>query len=79
MVVQQHVLNWLYSVLTSEYRDVNRAYNDVAQALSAYPSLAPRTDEVMAQFGVDELQVIEKFLPGMNDALISYRDELRGH
>lgn len=44
MVVQQHVLNWLYSVLTSEYRDVNRAYNDVAQALSAYPSLAPRTD-----------------------------------
>lgn len=44
MAVQQHVLNWLYSVLTSEYRDVNRAYNDVAQALSAYPSLAPRTD-----------------------------------
>ncbi|KAK0615290.1 UEV domain-containing protein [Bombardia bombarda] len=44
MVVQQHVLNWLYSVLTSEYHDVNRTYNDVAQALSQYPSLAPRTD-----------------------------------
>ncbi|POS69098.1 ESCRT-I component [Diaporthe helianthi] len=44
MVVQRHVLNWLYSVLTSEYHDVNRTYNDVAQALSQYPSLSPRTD-----------------------------------
>ncbi|KAK3375724.1 ESCRT-I component [Lasiosphaeria ovina] len=44
MVVQQHVLNWLYSVLTSEYHDVTRTYNDVAQALSQYPSLSPRTD-----------------------------------
>ncbi|KAH8784945.1 UEV domain-containing protein [Diaporthe sp. PMI_573] len=44
MVVQRHVLNWLYSVLTSEYHDVNRTYNDVAQALSQYPSLTPRTD-----------------------------------
>ncbi|KAM7191642.1 ESCRT-I component [Naviculisporaceae sp. PSN 640] len=49
MVVHQHVLNWLYSVLTSspplqEYRDVNRTYNDVAQALSHYPSLSPKTD-----------------------------------
>ncbi|KAH7629507.1 UEV domain-containing protein [Sordaria sp. MPI-SDFR-AT-0083] len=44
MTVQQHVLNWLYSVLTSEYHDVNRTYNDVAQVLSHYPSLTPRTD-----------------------------------
>ncbi|KAM0816051.1 hypothetical protein AB5N19_01852 [Seiridium cardinale] len=44
MVVQQHVLNWLYSVLTSEYHDVQRTYNDVAQALSQYPTLSPRTD-----------------------------------
>ncbi|KAJ4317682.1 Suppressor protein stp22 of temperature-sensitive alpha-factor receptor and arginine permease [Fusarium piperis] len=44
MPVQQHVLNWLYSVLTSEYHDVNRAYNDVAQALTRYPTLSPRTD-----------------------------------
>ncbi|KAF4436344.1 hypothetical protein FACUT_6508 [Fusarium acutatum] len=44
MPVQQHVLNWLYSVLTSEYHDVNRAYNDVAQALDRFPSLSPRTD-----------------------------------
>ncbi|GKT50888.1 twinfilin [Colletotrichum spaethianum] len=44
MPVPQHVLNWLYSVLTSEYHDVNRTYNDVAQALSHYPSLSPRTD-----------------------------------
>ncbi|KAK4133923.1 UEV-domain-containing protein [Trichocladium antarcticum] len=44
MAVQQHVLNWLYSVLTSEYHDVSRTYNDVAQALSQYPSLSPKTD-----------------------------------
>ncbi|KXH31731.1 UEV domain-containing protein [Colletotrichum nymphaeae SA-01] len=44
MPVPQHVLNWLYSVLTSEYHDVNRTYNDVAQALSHHPSLSPRTD-----------------------------------
>ncbi|KAK1832026.1 UEV domain-containing protein [Podospora conica] len=44
MVVQQHVLNWLYSVLTSEYSNVNRTYNDVAQVLSQYPTLSPRTD-----------------------------------
>ncbi|KAK3291557.1 UEV domain-containing protein [Chaetomium fimeti] len=28
----------------TEYHDVNRTYNDVAQALSQYPSLSPRTD-----------------------------------
>ncbi|KAL7792593.1 UEV domain-containing protein [Trichoderma ceciliae] len=44
MPVQQHVLNWLYSVLTSEYHDVNRTYNDVATVLARYSSLAPRTD-----------------------------------
>ncbi|PBP17803.1 UEV-domain-containing protein [Diplocarpon rosae] len=42
--VKQQVLNWLYSVLTSEYKDVNRTYNDVAQTLSHYSSLSPRTD-----------------------------------
>ncbi|KAL7907262.1 UEV domain-containing protein [Trichoderma velutinum] len=44
MPVQQHVLNWLYSVLTSEYHDVNRTYNDVATVLARYPTLTPRTD-----------------------------------
>ncbi|KND87573.1 hypothetical protein TOPH_07751 [Tolypocladium ophioglossoides CBS 100239] len=44
MPVQQHVLNWLYSVLTSEYHDVNRTYSDVARALSRFSTLAPRTD-----------------------------------
>ncbi|KAG6001702.1 hypothetical protein E4U21_003905 [Claviceps maximensis] len=44
MPVQQHVLNWLYSVLTSEYRDVNRTYSDVALALTNTPTLSPRTD-----------------------------------
>ncbi|KAI0155417.1 UEV-domain-containing protein [Hypoxylon sp. FL1284] len=55
MVVQQHVLNWLYSVLTSEYQDVNRTYNDVAQALSHYPSLSPRTDVHTFDNGVSAL------------------------
>ncbi|KAI1500307.1 UEV domain-containing protein [Biscogniauxia marginata] len=55
MVVQQHVLNWLYSVLTSEYLDVNRTYNDVAQALSQYPSLSPRTDVHTFDNGVSAL------------------------
>ncbi|KAI9680619.1 MAG: hypothetical protein M1817_004059 [Caeruleum heppii] len=41
--VQQKVLNWLYSVLTSEYHELNRTYQDVAQTLSFYSSLSPRT------------------------------------
>ncbi|KAL3952411.1 hypothetical protein ACCO45_012354 [Purpureocillium lilacinum] len=44
MPVQQHVLNWLYSVLTSEYHDVNRTYSDVARVLSRFSTLSPRTD-----------------------------------
>ncbi|CAI4215020.1 unnamed protein product [Parascedosporium putredinis] len=44
MPVPQHALNWLYSVLTSTYHDVNRTYNDVAHALALYPTLSPRTD-----------------------------------
>ncbi|TLD20464.1 hypothetical protein PspLS_08649 [Pyricularia sp. CBS 133598] len=55
MVVQQHILNWLYSVLTSEYHDVNRTYNDVAQVLSQYPSLSPRTDVHTFPNGVSAL------------------------
>ncbi|KAK4173899.1 UEV domain-containing protein [Triangularia setosa] len=57
MAVQQHVLNWLYSVLTSEYRDVNRAYSDVAQALAQYPSLSPRTDVHTSSNGSSALLV----------------------
>ncbi|KAH7030708.1 UEV domain-containing protein [Microdochium trichocladiopsis] len=55
MAVQQHVLNWLYSVLTSEYHDVNRTYNDVATCLAQYPSLAPRTDAHTFDNGVSAL------------------------
>ncbi|KAF2740197.1 UEV-domain-containing protein, partial [Polyplosphaeria fusca] len=42
--VPEKVLNWLYSVLPSEYADVNRTYHDVAESLSHYPSLSPRTE-----------------------------------
>ncbi|PMD66167.1 UEV-domain-containing protein [Hyaloscypha bicolor E] len=53
--VRQQVLNWLYSVLTSEYTDVTRTYNDVAQALSHYSSLSPRTDVYTYENGVSAL------------------------
>ncbi|KAI1006493.1 hypothetical protein K3495_g1728 [Podosphaera aphanis] len=42
--VKQEVLNWLYSVLTSEYHNVSRTYHDVAETLARYPTLTPRTD-----------------------------------
>ncbi|RFU27251.1 hypothetical protein B7463_g9074, partial [Scytalidium lignicola] len=53
--VQQRVLNWLYSVLTSEYKDVNRTYSDVAQTLSHYSSLSPRTDVYTYENGTSAL------------------------
>ncbi|KAK7509687.1 ESCRT-I component [Phyllosticta citriasiana] len=43
-LVNDRVLNWLYSVLTNEYTDVNRSYNDAAEALGQYPSLSPKTE-----------------------------------
>ncbi|PNH35622.1 hypothetical protein VD0002_g4410 [Verticillium dahliae] len=55
--IQQHILNWLYSVLTSEYHDVNRTYGDVAQALSQYPSLSPRTDVHTFDNGPDSMSI----------------------
>ncbi|KAF1815539.1 UEV-domain-containing protein [Eremomyces bilateralis CBS 781.70] len=42
--VPDKVLNWLYSVLLSKYHDANRTYSDVAETLSHYPSLTPRTE-----------------------------------
>ncbi|KAI9784601.1 MAG: hypothetical protein M1839_001823 [Geoglossum umbratile] len=56
--VPQRVLNWLYSVLTSEYQDVNRTYNDVAQTLSHYSSLSPRTDVYTYETGQPALLVV---------------------
>ncbi|TAQ88945.1 hypothetical protein B7494_g2707 [Chlorociboria aeruginascens] len=53
--VQQRVLNWLYSILTSEYKDITRTYNDVAQTLSHYSSLSPRTDVYTYENGVSAL------------------------
>ncbi|KAJ4376076.1 Suppressor protein stp22 of temperature-sensitive alpha-factor receptor and arginine permease [Neocucurbitaria cava] len=53
--VPEKVLNWLYSVLTSEYADVNRTYHDAAEALSHYPSLSPRTDIYTYENGASAL------------------------
>jgi DNA-binding MarR family transcriptional regulator len=41
-------------------------------------ALDPRTDAVMEQFDVAELQVVERFVQGMVEALTGCRDELRG-
>ncbi|RDL39128.1 UBC-like protein [Venustampulla echinocandica] len=56
--VRQQVLNWLYSVLTSEYTDVNRTYNDVAQTLSHYSSLSSRTDVYTYEDGTSALLLV---------------------
>ncbi|KKA28020.1 hypothetical protein TD95_003704 [Thielaviopsis punctulata] len=39
MPVPQRVLNWLYSILTGEYQDINRSYYDISQVLATYPNL----------------------------------------
>ncbi|KAJ5367749.1 hypothetical protein N7541_001690 [Penicillium brevicompactum] len=62
MAVPQRTLNWLYSVLTKDhydpqqtYHDPNRTYHDVANALSQYPSLSPRTDVYTYETGFSAL------------------------
>ncbi|KAF2502640.1 UEV-domain-containing protein [Lophium mytilinum] len=53
--VPEKVLNWLYSVLPSEYLDANRTYSDVAETLSHYPSLSPRTEVYTYENGASAL------------------------
>ncbi|CAI7654961.1 unnamed protein product [Penicillium bialowiezense] len=62
MAVPQRTLNWLYSVLSKDhydpqqtYHDPNRTYHDVANALSQYPSLSPRTDVYTYETGFSAL------------------------
>ncbi|KAF2182058.1 UEV-domain-containing protein [Zopfia rhizophila CBS 207.26] len=54
----EKVLNWLYSVLTSEYADVNRTYHDAAEALSHYTSLSPRTEVYTYENGASALLLL---------------------
>ncbi|KAF2424247.1 UEV-domain-containing protein [Tothia fuscella] len=56
--VPDKVLNWLYSVLTSEYHDVNRTYSDVAESLSHFPSLSPRTEVYTYENGASALLLL---------------------
>ncbi|KAF2865148.1 UEV domain-containing protein [Massariosphaeria phaeospora] len=56
--VPEKVLNWLYSILTSEYADVNRTYHDAAEALSHYPSLSPRTEVYTYENGSSALLLL---------------------
>ncbi|KAF3046929.1 hypothetical protein E8E12_008091 [Didymella heteroderae] len=55
MAVPETTLNWLYSVLTSNYTDVNRTYHDATEALSYYPSLSVRTDVYTYENGSSNL------------------------
>ncbi|KAF2746318.1 UEV-domain-containing protein, partial [Sporormia fimetaria CBS 119925] len=56
--VPEKVLNWLYSVLPGEYSDVNRTYHDVAESLSHYPSLSPRTEVYTYENGASALLLL---------------------
>ncbi|KAF2278863.1 UEV-domain-containing protein [Westerdykella ornata] len=56
--VPEKVLNWLYSVLPSEYTDVNRTYHDVVETLSHYPSLSPRTEVYTYENGASALLLL---------------------
>ncbi|KAH9865963.1 hypothetical protein J1614_008527 [Plenodomus biglobosus] len=56
--VPEKVLNWLYSVLTSEYSDVQRTYKDAAEVLSSYASLTPRTDIYTYEDGTSALLLL---------------------
>ena len=64
---------------STDRRVVHLRYADAGMALAVafFTPLRPRADAVMEKFSVDELQTIEKFLRGMNDALVSYKEELR--
>jgi DNA-binding MarR family transcriptional regulator len=64
---------------SADRRVVHLRYADAGMALATafFTPLAPRTDQVMAQFDIDELHTVERFLQGMIGALTSYRDELR--
>jgi DNA-binding MarR family transcriptional regulator len=64
---------------SADRRVVHLRYADAGMALAMafFTPMAPRTDKVMAEFDVDELQTIERFLQGMIGSVVSYRDELR--
>ncbi|KAI8942952.1 hypothetical protein NX059_000991 [Plenodomus lindquistii] len=56
--VPDKVLNWLYSVLTSEYSHVQRTYKDAAEVLASYPSLTTRTDIYTYENGASALLLL---------------------
>ncbi|KAI6797521.1 hypothetical protein KC332_g16223 [Hortaea werneckii] len=55
--VPERVLSWLYSVL-HEYHDPQRTYTSVAQTLSAYPTLSPRTEVFTNETGRSALLLV---------------------
>jgi DNA-binding MarR family transcriptional regulator len=64
---------------STDRRVVHLRYGEsgMSLAMAFFTPLAPRTDAVMEKFDVAELQVVERFVQGMVDALLDYRHELR--
>ncbi|KAI9705102.1 MAG: hypothetical protein M1836_006885 [Candelina mexicana] len=71
--VPPRVLNWLYSILTSEYYDVNRTYSDTAQALSHFPSLSPQTDVYTYEDGAPALLLVLRGILPVTFRGLTYR------
>ncbi|KAL9100324.1 MAG: hypothetical protein Q9163_004287 [Psora crenata] len=53
--VSPQVLNWLRSVVTSEYHDATRTYSDVTQILAYHPGFSLRTDVYTFENGASTL------------------------
>ncbi|GAA4945132.1 hypothetical protein GCM10025331_35430 [Actinoplanes utahensis] len=64
---------------SADRRVVHLRYADAGMALAIkfFAPLAPRTDKIMSEFAVEELQTIERFLQSMITSVVTYRDELR--
>ncbi|MEU1643494.1 MarR family transcriptional regulator [Micromonospora zamorensis] len=65
---------------TVDRRKVLLHYADqgAALAMQFFRPLGARTDEVMARFGEDELEIVQRFMAEMSESLRGHRDSVRG-
>ncbi|MGC4780859.1 MarR family winged helix-turn-helix transcriptional regulator [Micromonospora zamorensis] len=64
---------------TVDRRKVLLHYADqgAALAMQFFRPLGTRTDEVMARFGEDELEIVQRFMAEMSESLRGHRDSVR--
>ncbi|MET7821391.1 MarR family winged helix-turn-helix transcriptional regulator [Micromonospora zamorensis] len=64
---------------TVDRRKVLLHYADqgAALAMQFFRPLGARTDEVMARFGEDELEIVQRFMAEMSESLRGHRDSVR--